>query len=114
MAYGIKYKFDYRSPMREKLVYQVSISERDYDGEVHLLKPIGEDFKITQGQIDDNELVPTKDQHVFAAGLFFPIGLDRRGKAGAEDLLVELGQLAAKGDATLGAKGGGKIVKGVF
>lgn len=60
MAYGIKYKFDYRSPMREKLTYQVSISERDYEGEVMYLKPIGEDFKITQGQIDDNELVPTK------------------------------------------------------
>ena len=60
MAYGIKYCFDYRSPMREKLTYQVSISERDYMGEVQMLKPIGEELKITQGQIDDNELVPTK------------------------------------------------------
>ena len=60
MAYGIKYRFDYRSPMREKLTYQVSISERDYMGEVQMLKPIGEELKITQGQIDDNELVPTK------------------------------------------------------
>ena len=46
--------------MREKLTYQVSISERDYMGEVQMLKPIGEELKITQGQIDDNELVPTK------------------------------------------------------
>ena len=60
MAYGTKYRFDYRSPMREKLTYQVSFSERDYEGEVQHLKPIGEDFVLTQGQIDDNELVPTK------------------------------------------------------
>lgn len=60
MAYGIKYCFDYRSPMREKLTYQVSIAERDYMGEVQMLKPIGDELKITQGQIDDNELVPTK------------------------------------------------------
>lgn len=60
MAYGTKYRFDYRSPMREKLTYQVSISERDYEGEVQYLKPIGEDFVLTQGQIDDDELVPTK------------------------------------------------------
>lgn len=52
--------FDYRSPMREKLTYQVTISERDYVGEVQHLKPIGEDFVLTQGQIDDDELVPTK------------------------------------------------------
>lgn len=46
--------------MREKLLYTVSISERDYTGEITELKPIGEELSITQGQIDDNELVPTK------------------------------------------------------
>ena len=60
MAYGLKYSFEYRSPMREKLLYTVRISERDYVGEAMLLKPIGEDFVLTQGQIDDDELVPTK------------------------------------------------------
>lgn len=64
MAYGLKYRFDYRSPMREKLTYQVSISERDYMGEVQMLKPIGDELKITQGQIDDNELVPTKSSEL--------------------------------------------------
>lgn len=46
--------------MREKLLYTVSISERDYVGEVMLLKPIGDELHITQGKIDDDELVPTK------------------------------------------------------
>ena len=60
MAYGIKYRFQWRSPMREHLTYDVIIREEGYEGGINPLYPSGDALIITQGAIDDSELVPIK------------------------------------------------------
>ena len=64
MAYGLKYRFEWQSPMREKSLYQVVIYEEGYTGAVRPLYPSGEKMVVTQGSIDDNELVPIKPTEI--------------------------------------------------
>lgn len=59
-SYGIKYQGGFTSPMREKLRYEVYISERDYTGEVYDLPLTGDRIVITQGAVDDPETKPFK------------------------------------------------------
>lgn len=54
-TYGIKYRGGFRSPMREKLSYDVYISERGYSGEVYELPLTGDCVVISQGSVDDPE-----------------------------------------------------------
>lgn len=54
-TYGIKYQGGFRSPMREKLSYDVYISERGYSGEVYELPLTGDCVVISQGSVDDPE-----------------------------------------------------------
>lgn len=60
MAYAEKYKFEWRSPMREQLLYRVSILEDGYSGGVSTLYPTGDCITITQGGRDDRELEPIR------------------------------------------------------
>ena len=64
MAYGLKYRFEWQSPMREKSLYEVVIYEEGYTGTVRPLYPSGEKIVVTQGSIDDNELVPIKPTEI--------------------------------------------------
>ena len=64
MAYGLKYRFEWQSPMREKSLYEVVIYEEGYTGAVRPLYPSGEKIVVTQGSIDDNELVPIKPTEI--------------------------------------------------
>lgn len=57
MAYGIRYSCDWQSPMRDKRTYTIEILERDYEGEASPLYPRGDVLEITQGNVDDDELV---------------------------------------------------------
>lgn len=54
-TYGIKYRGGFRSPMREKLSYDVYISERGYSGEVYELPLTDDCVVISQGSVDDPE-----------------------------------------------------------
>lgn len=58
--YGVKYKCEWVSPMRENREYEIRILERDYSGVVRPLRPTGDVLTITQGAIGDNELVAIK------------------------------------------------------
>lgn len=60
IVYGERFAFEWQAPMREKLVYQVSIYQRDYVGDVEQLKPQSPCLDISFGQMDDPELTPTK------------------------------------------------------
>lgn len=60
MAYGEKYKLEWRSPMREQLLYTVSISEQGYSGALKPIYATGDGITITQGGRDDSELTPIK------------------------------------------------------
>jgi hypothetical protein len=60
MAYAEKYKFEWRSPMREQLLYRVSILEDGYSGSANTLYPTGDCITITQGGRDDRELEPIR------------------------------------------------------
>lgn len=58
--YGVKYRCEWVSPMRENREYEIRILERDYSGVVRPLRPTGDVLTITQGAIGDNELVAIK------------------------------------------------------
>lgn len=58
--YQERYRFEWRSPMREKLLYTVSISEDGYTGDVEQLYPTPDPIEIEQGGRDDDELVALK------------------------------------------------------
>ena len=60
IVYGERFAFEWQAPMREKLVYQVSIYQRDYVGDVEQLKPQSPCLNISFGRMDDPELTPTK------------------------------------------------------
>lgn len=60
MAYGVKYRADWRSPMRDKRTYRIEIYEDGYTGEVSPLYPTGDVLTITRGSIDDDELEPIR------------------------------------------------------
>ena len=60
IVYGERFAFEWHAPMREKLVYQVSIYQRDYVGDVEQLKPQSPCLNISFGRMDDPELTPTK------------------------------------------------------
>lgn len=57
MAYGVKYRVEWQAAARDKNVYRIEILERDYEGEIFPLYPTGDVLTITQGSIDDDELV---------------------------------------------------------
>lgn len=56
MSYGVRYRCEWTSPMREKREYQIEILQRDYVGEVDTLYPTGDVVVITQGKLDADEL----------------------------------------------------------
>ena len=60
MSYGIQYRGEYQSPMRDKRRYMVDISTKDYVGEVKELYFTGDGVVISHGGVDDNELQPLK------------------------------------------------------
>lgn len=60
MAYGTRYSCEWRSPMRDKYLYRISILERDYTGDAEAIYPTGSVLDIQQGQLDDDEFVAIK------------------------------------------------------
>lgn len=60
MAYGLKYSIIWHSDRRDRLEYHISISERDYAGEVKEANLMGDGLVLTYGHQDDDELVPWK------------------------------------------------------
>lgn len=60
MSYGIQYRGEYQSPMRDKRRYMVDIYTKDYVGEVKELYFTGDGVVISHGGVDDNELQPLK------------------------------------------------------
>ncbi len=54
-TYGLKYRGGFHSPMREKLSYDVYISERGYSGQIYDLPLTGDCVVISQGSVDDPE-----------------------------------------------------------
>ena len=55
MAYGVKYRADWQSPMRDKRAYRIEILEDGYTGDVLPLYPTGDVLTITRGNIDDDD-----------------------------------------------------------
>lgn len=60
MAYGVKYRADWQSPMRDKRAYRIEILEDGYTGDVSPLYPTGDVLTITRGNIDDDEFEPIR------------------------------------------------------
>ena len=60
MAYGVKYRADWQSPMRDKRAYRIEIYEDGYTGDVSPLYPTGDVLTITRGSIDDDEFEPIR------------------------------------------------------
>lgn len=60
MSYGVRYRCEWTSPMREQREYVIEILQRDYSGNVDILYPTGDVLTITQGQIGVNEFEPIK------------------------------------------------------
>lgn len=60
MSYGIHYRGQYQSPMRDEYVYQVDIYTKGYSGAVKDLRFTGDGMTIEHGVTDDDETQPIK------------------------------------------------------
>lgn len=60
MSYGIHYRGQYQSPMRDEYVYQVDIFTKGYSGAVKELRFTGDGMTIEHGVTDDDETQPIK------------------------------------------------------
>lgn len=56
MSYGVRYRCEWTSPMREQREYIIEILQKDYEGVVDSIHPTGDVLTVTQGQMDANEL----------------------------------------------------------
>ncbi|MBO5820783.1 MAG: hypothetical protein J6R02_04250, partial [Alistipes sp.] len=68
MSYGIHYRGQYQSPMRDEYVYQVDIYTKGYSGAVKDLRFTGDGMTIEHGVTDDDET-----QAIKASSLTLPL-----------------------------------------
>lgn len=60
MAYGVKYRAEWRATTRGERHYVVDFLKRDYAGEVEQMYLTGDCIVITYGAVDESELMPIK------------------------------------------------------
>lgn len=61
MAYGLKYYIDYRSKMRDRLLYRIEIEERGLTNAIPaMMRPHDDVFTLKQGGADDPEYTAIK------------------------------------------------------